>query len=442
MPLSRPFIALLALTVALPALAARPANTPHVDVGSQLMITDLAVVRDPVRTDPRRGARACWTFQHLVERLAGDQDPSDFVLRWLERWERDQVVGGFTATARPSIRRLVIDPWLAASGGKRLDLARAPFQLLAIVNRMDLRVHDGTDVETAGEGRFVFGVLGPDGKPLPPSGGPAAGGMTVIFEYELAADDMNDLRRWATLWQGLGRYPVGSATYDRELERITRRFTDDGRVTLNQVRTNDIALGPLWELREFTISAGGLVPHTVALTPDTTHVNGTPALASLVNAHQTTILDETFVLPASLAAAASLAGPFKADDFPDFGARSFTTIELVPEIYDVPWSAAGIASNDARHAFALDTCSGCHRSETGTGFLHVGFPDDPHAPAALSGFLTGIDIADPVVPATTRSFGDLARRRADLETLLASFAPGRGGRRGPVDRSHRPRHVH
>ena len=133
------------------AFAQRPPGR-KVNVESQLMITDLRVVEDPIRTNPRSGPNATWTFKYLIENMAGKQDPSDFAMLWLQQWETDRLVNGHIAPARPGIRALVIDPWLKASGGRRLDLAKAPFKLLAIVNRMDLRAHDGGQASFAVRG--------------------------------------------------------------------------------------------------------------------------------------------------------------------------------------------------------------------------------------------------------------------------------------------------
>ena len=430
-------------------------NAPKVNPDAQLMITNLRVVEDPIRTHPRMGHRATWTFKYLIENMAGRQDPSDFVMQWLQQWETDVVVNGSVAPARAAIRSLVIEPWLKASGGRRLDLNKAPFKLLAIVNRMDLRAHDGEQVANAGEGRFVFGVLGADGKPLPPLFGDTPGGFMVIFEYGLVATNMDQLRSWAMGWAEVGKHPIGTQAYNNALERVTRRFTDRGAAplkpngsSLNQIRTNELSLSLPWELREFRIDAvsGQLKQGGVALTPDVLALNGTPALADFVNANEAALLSETHTVPAEALAASALAGPFQLTDFPNSESRTFAVLDFFPPFFDVPWSAAGIRSNDARHVFALNTCSGCHRSETGTSFLQIAFPMDHKLPrslgstAALAGFLTGIDTPDPVEPTTTRSFGDLARRQKDLEELLASF--GTNGR-GPGPRGrHVPNFVH
>ena len=431
------------------------AQAPVVNINSQLAITDLKVVEDPVRTNPRNGTRAAWTFKNLVTAMAGDKDPSEFVMRILQSWETDQVINGSVAKARTAIRSKVINPWLQASGGTRLDLDKAPFKLLAIVNRMDLRAHDENNVYTAGEGRFVFGLLGPDGKPLPPLLGAAnnPGGFVMIFEYELVATNRVQLADWTLRWANLARFPVGSAQYNTALEDITRRFTDRSRAphkpngsAINQIRSNELALGDPWELREFRIENGWMTPHGMAQTPDFIALNGTQALVDLINNNAAALLGGTFVLPANLQAASSLAGAFVAENFPDFGSRTFTAKALSATKFDIPWSGAGILDNDARQAFALNTCGGCHRAETGINFLMVGFPVGHSLPAtlgkpaALSGFMTGKTIKDPVDQATTRTFNDLDRRKVDLESLIQSFGPSNGGV-GPRTR-HFPNFVH
>lgn len=433
----------------------RPGEDPGIDPRAQLMITDLRVVEDPVRTNPAEGDRAVWTFKYLMENMSGRRDPAAFTLSWLRLWERDRTINGRVAPGRPEIRRLVLDPWLEASGGQQLDLNIAPFKLLAVVNRMDLRQHEDSNVATAGEGRFIFGVLGPGGKPLPPIAGTQPGGFLVIFEYELIAKDMSELRDWAMRWRDLGRDPLGSPEYNRNLEGITRRFTDRGNApekangnAINQVRSNELALAAPWELREFVINArtGWMRQNTVALTPDTVALDGTRTFRNLINNAEARIMNGTFDLSPRWFGASALAGPFQESDFPDFNRRSFTVTPLFENFFDIPWSAAGIRNNDVRHEFALNTCGGCHRTETGANFVMVGFPRDNTLPeslgrrATLARFLTGGEATDPVDPDTVHVFADLDRRKADLEALLDTFGPTGNGP-GPRD-THRPRFVH
>lgn len=428
----------------------------QVSTASQLMINDLSVVEDPVRTDPLNGTFATWSFRYLIEQMAGDQDPADFVMNWLVQWETDQSVNGHTVAARTSIREKVIDPWLAASGGSRLDLDIAPFKLLAIVNRMDLREHTAEgEVATAGEGRFVFGVLDANGAPLPPLLGSAIGGFTVIFEYELPATNMQELRAWVEAWDSLGDYQLATENYNSALEVVTRAFTDRdyslGKANgspLNQIRTNEIALDTSWELREFVLdyASGDLRQNAVALSPDPVALNGTTMLEELINANEEALVRGDFVLKPNWFAGASLAGPFTPEHYDDWGTRTFTKHDLFQGLFfDIPWSADGINNNEARHSFALNTCNGCHREETNTSFLHVGFAEGNTLPgamgveASLSAFLTGTQITDPVDGVTVRDFAELDTRAQDFAELVESFE--RNGDRGPR-RAHKPRFVH
>jgi hypothetical protein len=112
----------------------------------------------------------------------------------------DGLINCHVTPSRPAVWERIIKPWLAKGGGK-LDLRFAPVKLLAIVNRLDLRQVVGDEVFSAGEGRFVFGVLDENGKTLTLTGGPAVGGMTIILEYDLPATSLRDLQRWVENWQ-------------------------------------------------------------------------------------------------------------------------------------------------------------------------------------------------------------------------------------------------
>lgn len=297
--------------------------------------------------------------------------------------------------------------------------------------------------------------------------------MTVIFEFSLPASDDTSLMRWVDDWHELGEYEPGTPAYDRRLARITQRFTDRGRggdrpngSALNQIRTNEIALGSPWELREFRIDAETGLPRqaTVAETPDLLVHNDTHELAKLLNSRSKSILSGDFSLPSTWQGGSSIAGPFydfrpslpedqleanfavgEADvaagvisaEYLDALVAFFATDPKVVPLgdsgfADVPWQAPGVGG-EVRHRFALNSCSGCHRLETGTPFLHIGFPEASRdrevavhglgAPASLSAFLVGgPPVADPIKPQVERTFDDLKRRKQDLESLL---------RRGP-----------
>ena len=61
-----------------------------------------------------------------------------------------------------------------------------------------------------------------------------------------------------------------------------------------------------------------------------------------------------------------------------------------------------------------------HAGETNTAFTHI-HPAPFGVPAGLSGFLTGINVADPAEGVPIRHFADLDRRAADLDALTHSI---------------------
>lgn len=176
-----------------------------VDPARALLITDLRVVEDPTRTfNPCTGEgtpMGVWTFGHLLKEMANEPvtgiNPSAFARDWLAQWETRQIANGDPVDARPGVQQVILDQWQAASGGPEqpLDLARAPFRLLAIVNRVDLR-------DNAGEGRFVFCAVNTQtGKALQ---------FTVIFEYGVPRRGTRAVRAWGKRWLNLQKHPPGS----------------------------------------------------------------------------------------------------------------------------------------------------------------------------------------------------------------------------------------
>jgi hypothetical protein len=365
-----------------------------IDPKRELLITDLSVVEDPVRTKWPAGApvgpQAAWTFGRLMEKMAGAQDASQFCLTWFKKWEQDQTVNGYLAPARTDVQTLVIDPWLQASGGQKLNLRIAPFRLLAIVNRLDLRSKNGNQI-SAGEGRFVFGFVKPDGSPSP---------FTVIFEYNVRADSEYDVIDWADDWHQLGEMPFG-ATFNSKLQKLTDKFTGPNcpgkpsNSCLNQLRTNEVSLDPnkVWELRDYRIAGNPaqIVPAPMVLTPDGSY-NGSSYLADYINANAALINQRKHTIDPTMLGASSIA--------------SLLT----------PWNAPGITDSEARHNFALSTCNGCHTAETGTTFTHVK-NRAAGVESKLSGYMTGITVNDPV-SGVSRTFNELASRAQDMAFVL------------------------
>jgi hypothetical protein len=418
--------------------------------GKSLFIRDPAVIQDPTRTwDPCTGAGTkggVWTFAHLMREMAtgSGTTPENFALQWLSNWLNTYPVNTDNVAARTQMFNQVIQPWAAADGGtatlltnpftgkkfvslsRPLNLDIAPFRLLAIVNRLDLgRTVSGpggyggsiTDVPvTPGELRFIFGVV----QPNPWGGGTDATcgkkRFTTIFEYGVPGEGCLPSVKWAKNWTTLQSMPGFTPAYLAQLQAMTESVVVAGAApgkgnnnAINQIRTNEIALGGIWELREFTLTAenpplnvdppasGLLRTHSVAMTPNDgafSAFGADPTINAFIN------------------------GPVHASVPP--GA---TNPNRCSSDYDVPYTFAGLAFRGgnalvpfagppghwlansittassarkicARHQFSLNTCHGCHRNDSGTNGL-AGSTQFVHAeplstiPVTISKFLTG-----------------------------------------------------
>jgi hypothetical protein len=397
-----------------------------VDPDRSLFVIDLSVVEDCVRTTwtgpclqpinpPQPSIRGAWTFGNLIRGVFGTADKTVLnteIRRWLAHWQSQQTVNGDVVPARPNIQTDVIQPWEIASGGlgSPLDVTKAPFRLLAIVFRIDLRDASGGygQANTSGEGRFLFSLTDPTTQ--------AGREFVVIFEYGLDAEDCEDIQEWANAVAALSNLPFG-LQYNAELEAITDRFTSIGasprkpnRSAINQVRTNEIILASPWELREFRLTRAPvisavtpLLQSTVARTPDFDH-DGNQIIADFINQNEPAILNGTHDVPLTFQSTAFRGG-------------------AAPNDLQVGWDGPGtpcsaINNPDARFLFSLNTCQGCHGfSDTGTVFYQV-FPRNPGQVSDLADFLTGD--GPPVTDrcGLSHDFDDIERRRVDLCVLL------------------------
>lgn len=383
-------------------------NPADVSKGASLLITDPAVIGDPTRTfNPCNGAgnaSGVWTFNHLMSELAQDAGISTpvFVRKWLRKWELDQNVNDFIVPNRAANMGNVIANWPKVSG--QLDMKKAPFKLVAIVNRVDLRANTVYGGGSAGEGRFIFALMN----------GCTPTRFLVIFEYGIRKNSCMSTKAWGKQWFDLKNNPVGSNAYNQALEAITLQFTEAGtnpaqtpnHSSLNQLRTNEIALGSIWELREFKLSpfTGHLFEDTVKQTPDGSF-NNTQTLADYANPNATLIVQDKHVVPDDFLGNAFLGGnalvPFPPNLFFWDGPAPHPSAAIT-----------GPPQANLRHHLSLNTCNGCHGGETHATFTHVS------ETGALSGFLTGIDVVDPAGEGVTRHFDDLLRRQQSLAQLV------------------------
>lgn len=430
------------------------AVTPGINAfqAKSLMITDLSVVRDPARTfNPCTGTGTpggVWTFEHLMTSMANQAatgiTPSAFVENWLTHSTVTQTINGDTVPPR-ALMSALINEWRFQSGGGALNLTIAPFRLLAIVARLDLATtrgggggYGGTrtgDFLDAGEARFIFGLVLPPGWsdpgfffPVPIDGGPCmANRMTVIFEYRVPKCKCEEVRGWARQWRNLSTLPFPSATYNRALEAITQQFVPansnpikpNGNA-LGQLRTNEIALDSIWELREFQLTQAPftfLNETTTADNPEDGHNNNPafppPGGPGFLN----------WVMGPVLAAinAGGIGSPIPPVPLLFGGAvpTNFLGANAIVPNPSFFWHDPGIPNtpntNESRFRASIASCGGCHAGETLTPFVHVD-PATPTGPANLSVFLTGVNgVADPAFGAPARDFDDLARRELDLK---------------------------
>ncbi|WNZ58863.1 hypothetical protein QEG98_22255 [Myxococcus sp. MxC21-1] len=395
-----------------------PAGISHaVKPENSLIITHPNVVNDPTRTyDPCTNAgnpNGVWTFNHLMREMASSYvSPANLTEHWLRQWTVNQNINGWTVPARPAMTARILTPWPRSSGA--LELARSPFKLVAIVNRLDLGASAGPSAYAsgnAGELRFVFAAVDRS------SGTCGVRPFLVIFEYGVPHASCDAVRTWAQGWLNLSAPSMilGSAAYNAALTSLTQQVVVRNAAprkpngsAINQIRTNEEWLRYPWELREFHLMGSGpsvnrLQGQPTVLTPGDSH-NNTTVLRDFINANTPAILANSYTVPPA----------YPTSSTPFLGA--FPWISSPTDSY---WRASGISVNDARHVFSRNTCNGCHGRETRTEFTHI----DEYG--ALSPFLatgmaspsTAFWVQDPVVTSLSRPFYEIQMRNTNLDSV-------------------------
>lgn len=351
------------------ARGASPCDGIEIDPYRELAIVDPAVLED-ARANPGGPWHITSLLKQMLPADATDADLSSFVVRWLTGSQTERKVNGFDLQFPGfALGERTICSWFREAGGgsacaaDHLDPSRAPYRLVAIVNRVDL---DGHNIDVA-EGRFVFASLtAPTSNPV---SDPAVTQQpeTVIFEYALPLTGPGALKGWAQQWHALSDPSLRCTDHAsceplrRALETLTAKFSSRGLVAskpngnpLGQIRTSHIALGSsnIWSFRQFELQGAGktaaLVETPLSQTPNHT-LDGTPAVSQAITAHAPEILKETFVLPREW-----LGGEALLDDGKDR-----------------QWTLDGVDEN-VRLAFSKQTCNGCHGENRNVdGFFHI-----------------------------------------------------------------------
>jgi hypothetical protein len=371
------------------------AGTTAVVANKELVITDPTVLNDARASNATNGP---WSFRFLMEQMAPvGTDPADFAAAWLAQFELDTTVNGFRVFARnaTSIRL----QWPTTANGK-LDMSKAPFKLISIVNRMDLHASSN------GEGRFVYGLFDVNGNGML---------MTVIFEYGLPDKDPNTgatltRKSWASKFHALGTKTFGTQ-YNAALQSVTDLFTrrntsplKPGGNSINQVRSNEIQMGLPWQLREFLLNtAGGPLALRLSTTGNTpandafrTNEPANPVLANYINTDGVLIHGAYTAVPLSITGGASDSA---------FSWTNFSTP----------------VDERARHDFAGQTCNGCH-------FGEVNHPQTG-APLNTQGFYQIAPINDTSADGTARLAPfikdfEIPRRTKYMQNILTCSGSG------------------
>lgn len=387
-------------------------------IEKSLMILDPSVVDSSEAASQLDSSSAtglgAWSFGHLVAEIAGSQDPADFAERFMNQLAKRQVVNGFVSEPTLNVvqgtndAQQALDRWCRRPDGK-LDFGRAPFRLLAIVNRPDLR----QGANELGELRFIFSLLQTDEQCV---SNPAAlpqvqggTGIAIIFEFAHPTASCKAQQLRAQAWAQLAQSPFGDG-YNSALRSLTefvvkaRDLTRPNGSQLNQVRVNTGASPSQWTFRELHL--GGRTPNLAtslnplllvspAAVPDFSTFNNSPELAQYVSEHQTDIAAGTLML----------------QPVPDvFLGKNFgaATSDILAQ-----WRVGDVAQG----AFSFMTCGGCHAHQAFGP--HVGLVPPPPAlvgralgePARVSGFLRDFSGAPS---------GDLFLRAGVLQALSSS----------------------
>jgi hypothetical protein len=436
----------------------------------------------PGATKPPVDSLRKWGFGYLMTQMANQSSTkitaSDFAKKWLAEWAKKQTINGdlvdehgIGSTLIPvaEVIRQQWDSLSKAQGAKNgaLKMNRAPFRLLAIVNRIDKRDNLAFGGGLAGELRFVFSAL--DMFAREKEGGPCKSlntspsnpketrppfedeGITnVILEFAVDKTTQAEVKAWGQKWMDLNKLDINSSAYRTALEAITESVVKAGvgsakgranGSALNTLRTSESPNDRIWDLREFAIDKNShlLKATTVANTPafslndiyfdpaaDTLGSDVTYDLPHWVDRKRDSVYSEKHKIPLSFPTSQG----YQHTAF----RGSHVFIATRKDVFRPWWLSESGMEPDLRFHFAINTCNGCHSSELDFGgtiqnLFHI---QGRHwnSQAQLSQFLLGgvqgefsttpFQSPDQQDPSITRNFGDLNRRRQDLAALMSS----------------------
>ncbi|HWZ89708.1 MAG TPA: CARDB domain-containing protein [Polyangiaceae bacterium] len=364
-----------------------------------------------------------WSFRGLLERMAptpAQADVDRLVLSIFSPWRNDQTVNGEVLPARTPVDSLILSQFMiSGSSPSSFDLSRAPYRLLAIATRSDLR-----SASDGGELRFIFGLTN-NGSPQP---------MTLILEYKLPFTPLLDTpAKWASKLHELDALDPAAPqpnAFSTKLQEITDIVTARGAYpskpngsAISQIRSNEIALGPVWELRELNMTGSGLMaPATTKNSPNHGAINDSTKLSDFLAQNPVLGANDTsffsFTMPTSFEGQPFLGGKAQESDSTTFGGLSV-------DAWFLGDGAQNKDNNVALDNFGLLTCNGCHfnnKSSTDIPFYQVS-PTPVSVGADGTGRLSQFMLTgDPSKGA--RRPAELTRRATDMTNLICNAPTG------------------
>lgn len=390
---------------------------PGFKFDQELVIKKLSAVEDACRTawtgfgcGTKLGK---WTAWNLFFQMAGNTDPSALIHEFFRTsFYPDQPVevNGRQLSKRDLAKNVMLG-WRKQSGCNddlkapcALNKDKAPFRLLAFVNRQDLR--DGSYGQGGGgEGRLVFNILKYD--PNNWAAAPKKSQANIIFEFNLPNLSFlpgTNAKLWAERWHKLSTPNMLAEDYNIQLQtQLTDVFAT--AANLAQIRTAEIEYDPAplpqnktWSFREYElrcplelpnclVTQRRIFPRAVAQTPDSSMNNAANLqhLELYLNSPQVSedILAGINVVPDTFngiyfRGAESLASKASNSTNRVLWGVNKDTFEMVNLTNNQPFKV--------RHMFGVTTCNGCHYDETDTNMMFIA-GRDPNVESVLAPFL-------------------------------------------------------
>jgi hypothetical protein len=329
------------------------AVTPEVDADVSLLQRDPAILDAPA-----------FSFANVMTLLAGKQDPSDFVERWLSQLGADVAVADKLAIQRFGASAFVGE--LPRRPDGKLDLDRIGFQVTSLVNRIDL-----AGANDCGEARITYA--------LRQGVADRTNRMTVIVELR-QPDDGSHCTATARRWIGLSKLKgeallLGYASLFGPLldpEHLNQVRTNEFLISSERLLMRRAALPTPWELREWHLVNGQL---ELALSKQAVDpiVATDPAFYDWFKTNRDAIRQKRVVIPEKYLAVTSSENGSRIGILgvnPMTGPNDFT-----PEAFA------------AEQSLNMMACAGCHTTETNSVFTHVAERWNGTGRAKISEFL-------------------------------------------------------